>query len=379
MVERIPLVDLRAQYALLKPEIGAAIEGVLDSARFILGDAVASFEQGMAAYLSVKHAIGVGSGYDALCLALRAVGVTADSEVILPANTYIATALAVSAIGARPVLVDCEAQTYQVDPALVEPAITSRTKAIIPVHLYGQPADMDAIGAVARAHALPIVEDAAQAHGARFADRACGSLGRAGCFSFYPSKNLGAYGDGGMVVTDDDEVAERMRQLRNYGQRERNDHVLRGVNSRLDSLQAAVLGVKLRHLDQWNGRRAAHAARYSELLAGRGVLVPTIGRGRSHVFHLYVVRSDSRDALRAHLAASGIETGIHYPTPIHLQPAYRDLGYRRGAFPVAEQMSREVLSLPMFPELSPAQIERVAASLAAFTRAPRPPTRARGA
>jgi dTDP-4-amino-4,6-dideoxygalactose transaminase len=374
-VERIPLVDLGAQYAVIKDTVRAAIDRVLDGGRFVLGEAVTQFENEMAAYLSVKHAIGVGSGFDALRLALTAVGVTQGSEVILPANTYIATALAVSAIGARPVLVDCTEDTYEMNPALIERAITRRTRAIVPVHLYGQAADMAAITALAEAHGrLAVVEDAAQAHGARFERRFCGAMGQAGCFSFYPSKNLGAYGDGGMVVTDDDEVAERVRRLGNYGQRAKGEHVLRGVNSRLDSVQAAVLSVKLPHLDEWNRLRAAHAARYSELLAGPGVVVPVLDRRAEHVFHLYVVRSGARDALRAHLASGGIETGIHYSTPIHLQPTYRDLGYRPGAFPVTEGTAREIVSLPMFAELSGAQVDRVADAVATFSLAQRPGT-----
>lgn len=371
-MEPIPFVDLGAQYATIKDAVRAAIDRVLDGGRFVLGEAVTEFEGEMAAYLSVKHAIGVGNGFDALRLALTAVGVTPGSEVILPANTYIATALAVSAIGARPVLVDCTEDTYEINPALIERAMTPRTRAIVPVHLYGQAADMAAITALAEAHGrLAVVEDAAQAHGARFGRSLCGAMGQAGCFSFYPSKNLGAYGDGGMVVTDDDEVAERVRRLGNYGQRAKGEHVLRGVNSRLDSVQAAVLSVKLHRLDEWNRLRAAHAARYSELLVGHGVVVPALDRRAAHVFHLYVVRSGARDALRAHLASGGIETGIHYSTPIHLQPAYRDLGYGSGAFPVAERIAGEILSLPMFAELSGAQVDRVADAVATFSPAQR--------
>ncbi|MDD5559410.1 DegT/DnrJ/EryC1/StrS family aminotransferase [Candidatus Methylomirabilis sp.] len=367
MEATIPFVDLRAQYRSIRDEVRMAIERVLESGQFILGETVEQFEQHFAGYLGTTHAIGVGSGLDALRLALEGIGVQPRDEVIIPANTYIATALAVSAVGATPVLVDCLEDTYQIDPELIVTAITPRTKAIIPVHLYGQSANMASITAVAKAYGLDLIEDAAQAHGARFAGSFCGTLGRAGCFSFYPAKNLGAYGDGGMVVTGDDEVAQRIHLLRNYGQRTKNEHVVKGMNSRLDPLQAAVLSVKLRYLDRWNARRAAYAARYSQALAGQGVRIPMIDPRGTHVFHTYIVRTLHRDELQAYLAHRGIQTGIHYPLPIHLQAAYRELGYRAGAFPVAERVSREILSLPMYAELTESQIDLVANAVVAFT------------
>ena len=365
-VDTIPFVDLKAQYRTIGAEIRAAIDQVLESTAFILGDAVARFEAEFAAYLDVRHAIGVASGLDAIQLALRAAEVVPGDEVILPANTYIATALAVSAVGARCVFVDCVEKTYQMDPNLVEAAITPRTKALMPVHLYGQAAEMSSFMDIAAARGLQVIEDAAQAHGARFDGRRCGAIGRAACFSFYPGKNLGAYGDGGCIVTNDDALAERLRELRNYGQRVKYEHVSKGTNSRLDSIQAAVLSVKLKRLDAWNEQRAAHAAVYSQRLASRDVITPGLDSRATHVFHLYVIRSRRRDALQKHLSAHGVQTGIHYPIPIHLQEAYRDYGHRPGDFPVTEQVSQQILSLPMFPELSLAQIERVAETIDRF-------------
>jgi dTDP-4-amino-4,6-dideoxygalactose transaminase len=359
----VPFVDLKAQYDTIRDEVTTAVAAVFESSQFVLGDAVSRFERAFAEYLGSSHAVGVASGLDALSLALRALNVGPGDEVILPANTYIATALAVSAVGATPVLVDCREDTYQIDPALIEQAISSRTRALIPVHLYGQAADMAAIGAIAEAHGLPVVEDAAQAHGTQYDGRRCGTFGRMGCFSFYPGKNLGAYGDGGLVVTDDENLAERLRRLRNYGQRVKYEHVEKGVNSRLDSVQAAVLGVKLPYLDGWNARRAGHAARYSELLAGRVLAVPARDPRSTHTYHLYVVRVANREAIVKSLAERGIQTGIHYPIPIHLQSAYRDLGYGPGDFPVAERCAGEILSLPMYAELTEEQIEAVVGAL----------------
>lgn len=363
----VPFVDLARQTRALATELRPAMDAVMERGDFILGEAVERFEQDFAAWLGTRHAVGVASGLDALRLALLGLGLGPGDEVILPANTFLATALAVTAVGATPVVVDCDERTQQVDVAQLAAAVTPRTKALIPVHLFGHPADMDGVAAVASKHGLAVIEDAAQAHGAQLGDRRCGTFGDAGCFSFYPAKNLGAFGDGGMVVTGDEALALRLRELRNYGQRDKNVHATLGGNSRLDTLQAAVLGVKLRHLDAWNARRVAHAARYSELLADTGLVLPWTQAGTSPVFHLYVVRSTKRDELRTHLATAGIQTGIHYPTPVHLQPAYASLGYRRGQFPVAEKLAGEILSLPMFPELETGEIERVAEAVRRLT------------
>jgi dTDP-4-amino-4,6-dideoxygalactose transaminase len=365
-MQTIPFVDLHAQYRSIRDEVRGAMEQVLDSAQFILGEAVERFERDFAAYLGARHAVGVASGLDALRLALEAAGIGSGDEVIVPANTYIASALAVSATGATPVLVDCREDTYQIDPELVERAITPRTKAVMPVHLYGQAADMTSLLRIADAYDLDVIEDAAQAHGATFEGRLCGTMGRAGCFSFYPGKNLGAYGDAGCVVTNDEEIADHVRRLRNYGQRVKYEHLCRGMSSRLDSLQAAVLTVKLKHLDAWNARRRAHAARYSRLLEGRGVVTPVLDSRAMHVFHLYVVCTPRRGELQRYLSTQGIQTGIHYPIPIHQQKAYSDLAYSPGAFPVTERAAQQVLSLPMFPELSPQDIDRVVDAIVSF-------------
>ena len=347
-------------------ELLPAIEELLARGDFILGEAVERFEQEFAQWIGVEHAVGVGSGLDALRLALLALGIGPGDEVILQANTFVATALAVAATGARPVLVDCLPGSQQVDPDAVAAAVTRRTRALIPVHLHGHPADMDRITAIAAHHDLAVIEDAAQAHGAGFRGRRCGSMGRAGCFSFYPTKNLGAFGDGGIVTTGDAAVASRLRELRNYGQREKNEHVRAGTNSRLDTIQALVLGRKLAHLDRWNARRREHAAGYHRLLADCGLGLPSVHRDAVAVYHLYVVRSQRRDELRRHLDERGVHTGIHYPVPIHLQPAFTALGHRRGEFPVAERLAGEILSLPMFPELEPVEIERVADAIRSF-------------
>ena len=354
----VPFVDLKAQYQTIRDEIRAEVDNVFESTQFILGDAVEKFERDFAGFLGVKHVLGVGSGLDALRLALEAAGVGAGDEVIIPANTFIATALAVSATGAKPVLVDCREDTYQIDPALIEQAITPRTKVIMPVHLYGQAADIKAIVEIARNHRLEVIEDAAQAHGTRFLGQRCGTFGLAGCFSFYPGKNLGAYGDGGAVVTNDDDFAKKVNSLRNYGQKQKYVHVEKGTNSRLDTVQAAILNVKLRHLDEWNTARRAHAAMYSDSLA-EDFVVPAIDPRSEHIFHLYVVRTRNRDELQKHLNSRGIQTGIHYPIPIHLQEAYRDLGLGKGSFPVTEKLADEIISLPMFAELTQHQIEHV--------------------
>jgi dTDP-4-amino-4,6-dideoxygalactose transaminase len=363
----VPFVDLKAQYATLRDEMQPAIDRVLESASFVLGPEVAAFEAAFAVFSGAQHAVGVGSGLDALRLALMAIDVGPGDEVILPANTYIATALAVSAVGATPVLVDCDPHSYNMDPRLIEAAITPRTKAIIPVHLTGQAAEMEPILAVAARHGLPVIEDAAQAHGTLYQGRPCGSLGTLGCFSFYPGKNLGAYGDGGMVTTSDAALAARLRRLRDYGQQAKYEHVEQGLNARLDALQAAILGVKLPHLTAWNAARARHAEQYRALLNGVGDIA---FQGRApdstHIYHLFIVETEQRDALQAHLTAQGIATGIHYPIPIHLQPAYATLGHCAGDFPATERLARRMLSLPMYAELRDEQIAAVAEGVRSF-------------
>jgi len=359
----VPFVDLAAQYAAIGEEIDEAISRVLTDTGFILGRDVSLFEEEFAAYCEARHAIGLDSGTSALELALRAFGIGPGDEVITAANTFVATALAISYTGARPVLVDIDPRTCCIDPELIEGAITERTRAIIPVHLYGQPADMDPILELAGRHGLVVIEDACQAHGARYKGRRVGSLGHAAAFSFYPAKNLGAYGDGGMLVTNDQEVADLVRMLRNYGQSRKYHHLLIGYNRRLDTLQAAVLRVKLRYLDAWNQVRRAHAREYGELLADGSVVLPIESDYAESVYHLYVVRARDRDRLRGRLGEEGISTGIHYPVAIHRQPAYRELGYGAGSFPVTEEYARQILSLPMYPELTPAQVRRVAEAI----------------
>jgi len=365
----VPFVDLRTQYQNLKAEIRDRMEGVLESCGFILGPEVKQFEAGFATFCESTHAIGVASGLDALTLALRAIGVGAGDEVILPANTFIATALGVSAAGGTPVLVDCRRDTANINPELIEAAITPKTKAILPVHLYGQPADMDAILAIAEKHGLPVLEDAAQAHGSRYKGKRAGSLGAIGCFSFYPGKNLGAYGDGGAVTTSDDALAEKLRSLRNYGSKVKYHHEEKGVNSRLDSVQAAVLNVKLAHIDSWNAGRRKAAAAYSAGLSGLPLRLPTTADFAEPVFHLYVVEVEQREDFMGYLNENGVSCGIHYPIPIHLQPAYAELGLGEGSFPEAEAMASRIVSLPMFPEITEAQIEHVVTTVSAFCKA----------
>lgn len=358
----VPFVDLKAQYASIRPEVAGAIGEVLESASFILGPAVDGFEREFAAYVGSAHCVGVESGTAALKVALEALGVGAGDEVILPANTYIASAIAVSAVGARPVLVDAD-DAYLIDAGAIEDAIGPRTKALMPVHLYGQAVPMEPILELARRHGLKVIEDASQAHGAVRQGRRAGSIGDVGCFSFYPGKNLGAYGDGGAIVTNDAAVAERVRLLRDFGQKRKYEHVIKGDNCRLDSLQAAVLSVKLRHIDDWNERRRGHAERYDELLAQAGLPTPPNLAREGHVHHLYVTEVPERAAVQARLSERGVATGIHYPIPIHRQPAYADLGYSAGRFPKTERAAERILSLPMFAELTPQQVEYVVESL----------------
>ncbi len=360
-------MDLGAQHAAIGRELDRAWRAVAADGEFVLGSRVAEFERDFARFLGVEHAVGVGNGLDALRLALVALGVGRGDEVIVPANSYVATALAVSHVGATPVLVDCDPTTYEIDPAQVEGAITARTRALLPVHLTGQAADLRALLEIASRHRVSVVEDAAQAHGTLWEGQHCGSIGAVGCFSFYPSKNLGAWGDGGMATTSDPELAVRLRQLRNYGERVKYDHVVKGFNSRLDAVQAAILAVKLRHLDGWNDARRRHADQYRALLRGVGDLaLQNQAPDSTHVYHLFVVESERRDALREHLRARGVATGIHYPTPIHLQDAYEDLGLRNGAFPKSERLAKRTLSLPMYPELTAEQIAYVAGAIGDF-------------
>lgn len=355
----LPLVDLRRQHLSIEGEIDDAVRRTIASARYILGEEVARFEAEFAEYCGTRHCIGASSGTGALWLALEALGVSESDEVIVPANTFIGTVLPILRLGARPVLVDCDDSTGTIDVDQVAEAIGPRTRAVVAVHLYGQPADVDPLAELCARHDLFLVEDACQAHGARYKGRRAGGLGRVAAFSFYPSKNLGGVGDGGAVTTDDDAVAERVRLLRDVGQSDRYLHVIKGWNDRLDEIQAAVLRVKLRHLERWNALRRLHAASYDATLSQTDVRTPRTAAWSEHVWHLYVVRSKERDRLRSRLAASDIETGLHYPLPLHLQPALADLGYSRGAFPVTESWADELLSLPMFPELEPSEVELV--------------------
>ena len=367
MSAHIPQANPGASYRAHQTEIDAAIRQVLESGWYILGQQVRAFEAEFAAYCRVRHAVGVASGTDALHLALRACGVCPGNEVITVPHTAVATVVAIELAGARPVLVDIEPARYTLDAARLEAAITPRTRAIIPVHLYGCPAELTPILDIARQHGLYVVEDCAQAHGARYRGRLVGSWGHISAFSFYPTKNLGAIGDGGMVVTDDPGLAEKVQLLREYGWQERYVSCFQGLNSRLDEIQAAVLGVKLRYLEAENKARRRLARLYDDLLADSGIVLPVEPTNARHVYHLYVVRHPCRDALRAHLQEHGIGTGIHYSVPVHLQPAYAHLGYGAGDFGVAEAAAREVLSLPLYPELGPEQVSTIAAIVQRFS------------
>jgi dTDP-4-amino-4,6-dideoxygalactose transaminase len=349
----IEFVDLKRQYRPLREEILSGIERVLDGMNLFLGENVYRLEEEFAAYCGTSHAIGVGSGTDALHLALRAVGIGPGDEVITVSNTFFATVEAIALCGARPVFVDIDPVTYTIDPSLIEAAITPRTKAIVPVHLYGHPADMDPIIAISRRHGLSIVEDACQAHGAEYKGVRIGSLGDAAAFSFYYSKNLGAYGEGGMVVTNDRDTATNVQMLRNHGSKERYQHALLGVNARLDEIQAAVLRVKLPHLDSWNAARRTWAEEYSRRLADlEDVVTPVVQPYAKHVFHLYVIRTPDRERLQRWLKSHSVSTGIHYPVPVHLQEACASLGYSPGSLPETEAAAQQILSLPMFAELT---------------------------
>ena len=359
----IPFLDLKAQYASIKPEIDSAVMHVLESCQFVLGDEVAGFESDFAAYCGTRHAIAVNSGTSALHLALLAAGVGPGDEVITIPFTFVATVSAICYTGARPVFIDIDPVSFTMDPSRLEHAITARTKAILPVHLYGQMADMDAILAVANRHGIAVIEDACQAHGAEYKGRRAGSLGVSGCFSFYPGKNLGAYGEGGIVVTSNDEHAKKIRMLRDWGQEKRYYHVLKGFNYRMEGLQGAILRVKLKYLEQWTEARRSHARQYDSLLSESDVQTPKQVADRRHVYHVYAVRSGDRDGLQRQLQADGIQTGLHYPVPVHLQEAHADLGHKAGDFLESESAARQVLSLPMFPELASEHVRAVAAAL----------------
>ena len=363
MTEKLPFVDLKAQHASIARDVEAAVQRVMTNADFILGGDVASFEEEFGRYCEAEHCVGLDSGMSALELGMRALGIGPGDEVITPAGSFIASSSAISFTGATPVWVDVDARTYNIDPDLIEAAITPRTKAIMVVHLYGQPADMDRVFAIGARHHLPVIEDACQSHGARYRGRRTGSMGAFAAFSFYPSKNLGAYGDAGALTTDDAALADKVRMMRNYGQRAKYDHMYLAWNRRLDTLQAAVLRVKLQHLDAWNESRRRIASLYGELLAGGAVTLPHSLPDVEHVHHLYVVQVDDRRRVQEELTAGGIATGIHYPLPIHLQEAYRGAGLGPGSFPVTEAASERVLSLPMYPEMMESDVRRVAANL----------------
>ncbi|HLO15289.1 MAG TPA: DegT/DnrJ/EryC1/StrS family aminotransferase [Anaerolineales bacterium] len=362
----IPFLDLKAPYVELKDELDAAYRRVMASGWYILGKEVEAFEAEFAAYCESKYCIGVANGLDALHLIVRAYGIGPGDEVIVPSNTYIATWLAVTHAGATPVPVEPDERTYNIDPAKIEQAITPKTKAILVVHLYGQAADMDPINAIAQKHGLKVIEDCAQAHGARYKGSRAGSLGDAAGFSFYPGKNLGALGDGGAVVTNDDSIVERIRVLRNYGSRVKYHNEVKGFNSRLDELQAAFLREKLKTLDANNQRRCEVATRYLELLSRSDLVLPFVPEWADPVWHLFVVRSESRDQLQQHLHACGVGTMIHYPVPPHLQPAYTELGFGAGSFPVSESIHRQVLSLPIGPTITGDEIVQVAQAIESF-------------
>ncbi|MGO8731495.1 MAG: DegT/DnrJ/EryC1/StrS family aminotransferase [Terriglobia bacterium] len=360
---KIPFVDLGAQHRQLETELQAVVQRVFQRSSFILGPEVERFEVEFASYLNVTSCVAVSSGTAALHLALHALGIGPGDEVITVANTFIATAEAISAVGAKPVFVDVDPIAYTMDPTLVEGAITARTRAILPVHLYGQPADLDPLMAIARRHNLTIIEDACQAHGAQYKGRKAGTLGTAGCFSFYPSKNLGGCGEGGAVVTSDADLAERIRLLRNHGSISKYEHRFPGYNFRMEGLQGAFLTVKLKYLDEWNYRRRMLAQHYDRLFSGSRVVTPAEMPYAKHVYHLYVIQVENREALRRRLNEQDIETGLHYPIPLHLQEAYRSLGCRRGDFPVSEGLAERALSLPMYPDLTFEALERVASPI----------------
>lgn len=367
---QVPFVDLKKHYLPVQDKINEAVLGVVERGDFILGQSVAQFEHSFAEFCGAKHAVGLDSGLSALKLALRAMGVEPGDEVILPADTFIATAAAVSFIGGKPVLVDVDEKTYNMDPALIEAAITERTKVIIPVHLYGYPADMDPIMEIANKHDLKVLEDASQAHGAYYRHRRVGSIGHVAAFSLYPAKNLGAYGDAGILVTNDEDIANQVRAMRNCGQHQKYIHELAPYNHRMDTMQAAVLNIKLPLVDDGSASRREAAALYTQGFEGTEVITPVDESHCRHVYHLYVVRVNSRPELQKFLKEKGIGTGIHYPVPVHLQPFYADAGFSKGQFPVTEKLADEILSLPMFPGMTEEQVSYVVEQVKAFYGVP---------
>jgi len=370
----VPFLDLTRQYEKIKSEILAATQRVYKKGRFILGEEVSGFEKEFSHYCGVRYGVGVGSGTDALYLALKAAGIGEGDQVVTVANSFVATALAISFTGAKPLFVDIDPKAYTMDPNSLELLLKRektkksgrKIRAVLPVHLYGHPADMDSIMEIANRYDLVVIEDACQAHGAKVGRRKVGSLGAMGCFSFYPTKNLGGYGDGGMVVTDGQKYDRKLRLLRCYGQREKYQHILKGHNSRLDEIQAALLRVKLKYLDEWNEERRRKAKLYATLLSPLGLVCPSEKKGVRHVYHLYTIKTGRRGALQTFLKKRGIETLIHYPIPIPLEKAYREMGYRSGDFPLTDQWSRKILSLPFFPEIREREMEKVAEGIRCF-------------
>jgi dTDP-4-amino-4,6-dideoxygalactose transaminase len=360
----IPLLDLKAQYRSIQVEIREAIDRVLESSQFVLGSEVAAFEEEFAAYCGAKHGIAVNSGTSALHLAMLAAGVGPGDEVITVPFTFVASVAAITYTGAQPVFVDIDSKSHTMNATQIERAITEKTKAILPVHLYGQPADMDPILEIAKRHKIAVIEDAAQAHGAKYKGQRVGAMGELGCFSFYPSKNLGAYGEGGIVVTNNSEHDRAIRMLRSWGEEKRYYHEIRGFNARMEGFQGAILRVKLRHLEKWNGARRAHAARYNELLRGSDAQTPVEMPYAEHVYHVYAIRTRQRDAVQKALADAGIQSATHYPEPVHLMKPYADLGYHSGEFLESEQMAKEELSLPMYPELRDEDVAKISSVIA---------------
>lgn len=360
----VKFIDLSEQYNLIKDEVDAGLRRVFEKGNFILGEEEQEFESAFAKYCDAKYAVGVNSGTDALYLALSALDVSVGDEVILPSYTFIATALCISYTGATPVFVEIEEDTYNIDPSAFKKAITPKTKAIIPVHLYGQPANMDEINAIATEHGIAVIEDAAQSHGAVYKGQKVGSLGDVACFSFYPTKSLGAFGDGGMIVTNDEDLFNRMKILRDYGRTNRYAHKIKGFNSRLDTVQAVILAAKLKYLDQWNALRAKHAASYRQQLADcPDLIIPSVMEDRTHIYQTYAVRLPNRDEVLKKMQENNIGVLIHYPIPIHLQEAYEDAGYQRGDLPLSEQISGEIMSLPMYPHMAADDIALVCDTL----------------